>query len=887
MASMGDRLVATLSDRYLVQREIGQGGMATVYVAHDRKHDRDVAIKVLHPDLAAALGSERFLGEIRTTARLQHPHILPLLDSGEGAGLLYYVMPFVAGESLRGRLEREKLLPIDDALRIAREVADALGYAHAHGIVHRDIKPENILLHGGHALVTDFGIALAVQNAGGQRLTQTGLSLGTPSYMSPEQAMGERSIDSRTDIYSLGCVLYEMLVGETPFTGNTVQAIVAKVLNDRPRPLALLRDTVPPYVEAAVHTALAKLPADRFGDASAFAAAIAAPAAHAPIIGAAPRSTAGRSVRQWQLVSGALGLTTLGLAAVLLMPDRGEPTAGVVRAEIDIGLTDALTAPTLASAPDGRSIVYCSGYDVWIRRWEDLSARRVPIGAGGCYAATFSPDGRQLAIIGIPNELRVVSLTGEAPPRSVQVPGLPDLPTYGGGIDWASDGRIYIASHGVLLRVQPDGSDTDVVGHSDSMSVIRTLDVLPDASASLIVFAPRASTALQEYRVGILDHESGRTEFILQGVNARVAGPEHLIVARDNGTLVAVPFDLRARRPRGPAIAIADSVRPDFPALDVTPEGTLVYWRSGEVGIAQAVLVDRSGSAEALVPPLSGALLTPRLSPNGSQLAVEEYVAGASDVWLRDLRTGQTTRLSSSGWTSGRPTWTPDGRALTFISDQRGSAAAYRRQLDDATTAALPSYDPRAVFHIEWSRDGAWLILRTDDQAPGKGDIVAVRPGVDSVAAPIVASPEFSEYSPSLSPDGRWLAYVSNQSGRHEVWVTTFPVPQRKWQVSSAGATAPLWSHSGRELFFVTEGHLVAATVTTTPTFQASPPRRLFPIAPFAEYGQFNRNYDVMPDDRRFLMLRRGEDAPTRLVMVLNWREQLRDGSSSPPFPGR
>ncbi|MDF2771342.1 MAG: protein kinase, partial [Geminicoccaceae bacterium] len=260
MASMGDHLVATLSDRYLVQREIGQGGMATVYVAHDRKHDRDVAIKVLHPDLAAALGSERFLGEIRTTARLQHPHILPLLDSGEGAGLLYYVMPFVAGESLRGRLEREKLLPIDDALRIAREVADALGYAHAHGIVHRDIKPENILLHGGHALVTDFGIALAVQNAGGQRLTQTGLSLGTPSYMSPEQAMGERSIDSRTDIYSLGCVLYEMLVGETPFTGNTVQAIVAKVLNDRPRPLALLRDTVPPYVEAAVHTALAKLP---------------------------------------------------------------------------------------------------------------------------------------------------------------------------------------------------------------------------------------------------------------------------------------------------------------------------------------------------------------------------------------------------------------------------------------------------------------------------------------------------------------------------------------------------------------------------------------------------------------------------------------------------
>src|SRR5204862_3363594 len=194
------------------------------YLAHDRKHDRDVAIKVLHPELAAALGGERFLSEIRTTARLQHPHILPLLDSGEAGGLLYYVMPFVAGETLRARLERERQLPVDDALRIAREVADALSAAHALGIIHRDIKPENILLQGGHALVADFGIALAVQSAGGARMTQTGLSLGTPQYMSPEQAMGEKAIDARADIYALGAVTYEMLVGEPPFTGPSVQA---------------------------------------------------------------------------------------------------------------------------------------------------------------------------------------------------------------------------------------------------------------------------------------------------------------------------------------------------------------------------------------------------------------------------------------------------------------------------------------------------------------------------------------------------------------------------------------------------------------------------------------------------------------------------------------
>ena len=233
-----DRLSSALAGRYRLDRELGAGGMATVYFAHDLKHDRDVAIKVLHPDLGAALGGERFLSEIRTTARLQHPHILPLLDSGEADGLLYYVMPLVTGETLRARLEREGQLSIDDTVRIARDVASALDYAHRQNVIHRDIKPENILLHDGSALVADFGIALAVQSAGGQRMTQTGLSLGTPQYMSPEQAMGEKQIDLRSDIYALGAVTYEMLDGDPPFTGSSVQAIMAKAMTARRRRVA-------------------------------------------------------------------------------------------------------------------------------------------------------------------------------------------------------------------------------------------------------------------------------------------------------------------------------------------------------------------------------------------------------------------------------------------------------------------------------------------------------------------------------------------------------------------------------------------------------------------------------------------------------------------------
>lgn len=265
------RLTAALADRYRIERELGAGAMATVYLAEDLKHNRKVAVKVLKPELAVAIGAERFLAEIKTTANLQHPHILALHDSGEVNGTVFYVMPFVYGESLRDRLDREKQLPIEDALRIAGEVADALQYAHEHGVIHRDIKPENILLQRGHAVVADFGIALAASKTGGARMTETGMSLGTPTYMSPEQAMGAREVDARTDVYSLGCVLYEMLVGEPPFVGPTAQSIVAKVITESPRSLTAQRRTVPPHVDATVQKSLEKLAADRFASAAAFA----------------------------------------------------------------------------------------------------------------------------------------------------------------------------------------------------------------------------------------------------------------------------------------------------------------------------------------------------------------------------------------------------------------------------------------------------------------------------------------------------------------------------------------------------------------------------------------------------------------------------------------
>ena len=320
-------LTTALSDRYRIEREIGAGGMATVYLAEDLKHRRKVALKVLHPELAAVLGGERFLKEIQVTANLQHPHILALFDSGAADGFLYYVMPFVEGESMRARLQREKMLPVADAIRLATEVASALDYAHRHGVIHRDIKPENILIHEGEAMLADFGIALAVQEAGGDRLTQTGLSLGTPQYMSPEQATGERDVDARSDIYSLASVLYEMLAGVAPMTGPSARAIIAKLLTEKPASVRVFRESVSPDLDAAILQALAKTAVDRFATAREFSAAINA-SQTAPLTASAVTTAAGR---RWPggrtgVLAAFVGAAAAAAASVTMWSSRSAST---------------------------------------------------------------------------------------------------------------------------------------------------------------------------------------------------------------------------------------------------------------------------------------------------------------------------------------------------------------------------------------------------------------------------------------------------------------------------------------------------------------------------------------------------------------------------------
>ena len=472
MTEPASRLQEALAGRYRIAREIGQGGMATVYLAEDLKHDRKVAIKVLRPELSAIIGAERFLREIKTIATLQHPHILGLIDSGEMDGTAYYVMPFVEGESLRERLEREKQLPIADAIRLASEVASALDYAHRHGVIHRDIKPENILLHDGSALVADFGIALAVASAGSTRMTETGMSLGTPRYMSPEQAMGEREITARSDVYTLGCVTYEMLTGDPPFTGSTAQAIIAKVMTEKPASLQKQRERVPDEVEDAVLIALEKLPADRFATAAEFAEALhAAPGSSGTRKAGAARARARASASpSWSSrvrdpVVLALGAIAIVAAALAASKWRAAPSApaDVVRFTLPAapnGQTSSVGYNIVAASPDGRTLVYVGRGDgarqqLMLRTLDEITARPLP-GTEDALHPFFSPDGRWVAFVR-GNQLYKIAVDGAAPLLLGTAPG-----TFNGA-SWSSSGVIVVSSNTALFAVPEAGGTARVL----------------------------------------------------------------------------------------------------------------------------------------------------------------------------------------------------------------------------------------------------------------------------------------------------------------------------------------------------------------------------------------------------------------------------------------
>ena len=881
------QLSASLAGRYDVEREIGRGGMATVYLARDARHNRRVALKVLSPELGAVLGVERFLAEIQVTANLQHPNLLPLFDSGEANGLLFYVMPFVEGESLRARLDREKQLPVDEAVRIAAAVASALHYAHGHGVIHRDLKPENILLQAGQPVVADFGIALAVSNAGGTRVTQTGLSLGTPQYMSPEQATGDRVIDGRADIYSLAAVTYEMLGGEPPHTGNTMQAVIARVLTEQPRRVRAVRPNVPDHVEQALERGLEKLPADRWSTAKEFAEALEGRTA------TQPRATDGHHAAKrvargsWRRrltdpVVLVLAATTLGaivLSAVQWNAGRQPPES---RTTIRFPLTlprDVQLTPTVvqsfAISADGRRIAFAargpSGVpQLFLREAHDPTIRALP-GTDGVVSAFFSPDGKWIAFTDA-QQLKKIALESGAVLPLVDLGGV-----FSGG-SWGKHGQILIATGNSRIIVMPEnGGPSHRLCRSDPAgSQVESSPLVLD-DGETVLYSSWSSLSVTSAKLAVASISAGTcTVLDVDGLQPLGVVEGKVLYVSSAGALTAVGIDLAARRVTSTPVPILTDIvvhaSSGTAQVALSATGTLVH-QGGAVptelvwsdlrGVAQPISIDERSYGY------------PRLSPDGKRIALTVVSPAQRDIWIYDLLSRATTRLTSSGGMNERPEWSPDGKRVLFRT-VRGQRVNLWWRPADLSESEVPLLSSNTEDYYEGviTPDGRAIVYQIDTAG---ADVMWRYLKGDTVPKPI-SNTTFVESQARVSPDGQWVAFVTTESGTDEVVVQPFPGPGPRTQISVSGGREPVWAPDGKRLFYRDATRFISATVRADKNFAIVSREPLF--ADTYVRGPYHANYDVSPDGTRLLLLRTNDQA--QVMIVHNWTDEIRSRLGPP-----
>jgi len=782
MTELTEQLTSALADRYRIERELGAGGMATVCLAEDLKHDRKVAIKVLKPELAAVLGAERFVQEIKTTAALSHPHILPLFDSGEADGFLYYVMPYIEGETIREKLTREGQFGIEEAVRITIAVADALDYAHRSGVIHRDIKPENILLHDGRPMVMDFGIALAVSAAAGGRMTETGLSLGTPHYMSPEQATADKAITARSDVYSLASVLYEMLTGEPPHMGTSAQQIIMKIVTEEAAPVTRLRKSVPANVAAALAKALEKLPADRFDSAKAFAEAL---ANRAFVTAASPGSAAARgSGRPWRdpriAATAAIGIAMGGVLASLLAPsgragvpveyDVGLPdTAGMVTASQDVGF---------AVSPAGDFVVYETvrggRSELWYRSLRDATVRRIP-GTEDGSQPVISPNGTRIAFFRLGDggwTVEVLPVDGGT------------STTLGRGVGilrkllWPTEGRILLLQSDANLARWFDPERGPVttlpIRYCEGQSLI------PDGDGLLC----GGGGAKWGHRITLGDTAFERRLWRADdssrvfGSSFRVVEGHYLTYVSIDGDLLAAPVELRTGRV-GRSVRMASGIGlADYTAngsFAIASSGTLVYAQGDNRSVGH--LVHLSDAGIDTLPVGREAFVTFESSPDGRRLAA--VVEGLEGMELRiyDLSSGRyLTWIRRPVITHA--VWSPAGDRLLFGA----SDSLFVGSPDRSGAPEFLLYVPR-VEALQWMPDDRLFGIRWNPNAA-----VALR--LDQ--RPVTIDSLFSDTGFFwLSADGRWVAY--NNAAFTEAWIEPLPRDGRRFQAAAGNLLEIQW----------------------------------------------------------------------------------------------
>ena len=846
--------------RFRIVREIARGGMATVYLADDLKHERPVAVKVLRPELAAFLGPERFFREMRTMARLQHPHILPLFDSGEAEGLLYYVMPYVEDDTLRDRLDAEKQLGVEEAVRITREIADALDYAHRHGVLHRDIKPGNILLHEGRPMLADFGIALPLGPGGTQRTTEVGLSLGTPHYMSPEQATAEQELTPKSDVYSLACVLYEMLAGTTPHAGASSREVMQSIVTGEVEPVTDRRRSVPSNVAAATAKALSKLPADRFGSAREFAAALADSRFSTGDFAARTKARSSRvGVSPWVLGFAAMA----ALAAVWGWMRPMKPAAESPVAEFCLSPPDTTMSfrDGLALSPDGRRLVALVNTELesvlYQRAIDSRDWRRIPGTEGTSGPMFFSPDGEE---IGFHAEglLKRVPLDGGSPVT------IAAAPQYWGG-SWGEDGTIvYTASDRAeqigfvgLFRVPASGGESERLTSTDR--TLREIQhYLPHhlPGGEFVLFT--IVNDLIETRLAAVSLETGEIARLVPGTSAQSTADGRVVYVTPDGRVVTHTFDPEALAFVGNPRTIAEDVaRVGGTAMfSMSRTGSIAYL-FGPAGSDRLVLVDRAGQARTLYTVGGGSRVqVPRYSPSGDRLAfiVNDGTEWRGDVWVYSFASGTAQRLSFEG-PSSDPAWSPDGTLIGYSAIAEGgdgTADLFVRAADGTGSARM----------ILSGEDDLWQLAFTPDSTEvlffSNGRIYRAEPGGETDPTVLLDTDVFVT-DPDLSPDGRWLAYTSLETGTGRIYVRSYPDMGPPTVVSTGGAEKSTWSGDGREIFYrafsgVEAGKIVAAEVQVEgPRISVIDREPLFRLGPYRDH--YNRNHAVHPSGEQFVMV--------------------------------
>ncbi len=836
-----ERLESALDGKYRVERKLGEGGMASVYLAEDIKHERKVALKILRPELAAVIGAERFLSEIKTTANLQHPHILPLFDSGEADGYLYYVMPFIDGETLREKLDRERQLGVDEAVRIARDVGDALDYAHRNEIIHRDIKPGNILLHDGRPVVADFGIALAVSAAGGGRMTETGLSLGTPHYMSPEQASADRDLSVRSDVYSLGCVLYEMIAGQPPHTGPSAQSVLVRILTESPRPLSELRHTVPPHISAAVQKSIEKLPADRFESAKQFIEALddpgftyvpAAPKT-ATVVSAPPSPASSGGPRAPWAVAAVL---TLVAAWGWLRPLPETPAPPATRAVVDLRDVDMRSNERISISPDGSALVMVGIQDgqqgLWVRNAEDERFRLL-VDSGEPQYPSFSPDGDWIVYeTDVDHSVMKVALSGGAP--------RPVVPAGEVGYThphWGDDGTIVFRGiGGGVFRVPDTGGDPRLLTERPFWNP----RLLPGGRGVLLTETGAGPS------VHLLDLETDSVrELVPGGVDARYVTTGHLVYADQAGTLWAAAFDLRRGELTGEAIPILEGVRlvqgGRRARFSIADTGTLVSTHGGVSSLDGAntheMLVVGLDGSERVLPLAPRPMRNFRWSPDGERVAFSGSAPGGSMlgrmIYIYNVALGTTPKQLTFDGSNHDPQWSPDGTKVVFASDRSDTSQRdlfVASVVDDSPPELLLASSARLTPR-DWPSDRHVLF----ESAPGdaaSADLWILDPADTSTARPFLEAPHL-QTRPSVSPQGDLVAYQTREGegAVSQIYVRSFPEPRQPVVVSSGSGQAPLWSPEGDRIYYWKPGGLdVSVPIrSSSPTCSVSPPSRSAP----------------------------------------------------------